>query len=200
MLTQIQTGASPGYDSLAAALRGGDASDAVDLLQSCHQRIRHFTALAARLCRPDAPPELVAQAARAVHRYYCQALPLHEADENDSVYPRLRALRGTRAAGALRPAPGAAPPPAELAEANQAMVDQHLEIDRLIAELLPLWLAIAERPEQAPASAALVERLQAAWDEHLTLEERVIFPAMRQCLHPEARAAIRREMALRRQR
>lgn len=183
MLTQIRTGEKPPYDSLAAALRGGDGSDAIDLLLSCHQRIRHFTALAARLSQTAAPLEQVADAARAVHHYYCQALPLHEADENESVYPRLRA----------------AAPPAELAEANQAMVDQHVTIDRLIEDLLPRWRAVAERPEEAPATATLVARLQAAWDEHLDLEERLVFPALRTWLDPEARAAIRREMAARRQ-
>src|SRR5512140_1897216 len=64
--------------------------DAVDMLLACHQRIRNFTGIALRLAEVEGAgaPE-IANAAEAVHRYYAIALPLHEADENESVYPRL---------------------------------------------------------------------------------------------------------------
>ena len=80
MLTRIET----------ARRAPTDSDDVASLLLGCHQRIRHFTTLALNLSRPDVPPAQVAAAAAAVYRYYSQALPLHEADENESVYPRLR--------------------------------------------------------------------------------------------------------------
>lgn len=182
MLTQIKAGAAAGSASLADALQAGDAGDAVDLLLGCHTRIRHFTAVAVKLSRPDAPRAEVAHAAQAVYRYYSVALPLHEADENQSVYPRLRA----------------ALPPGALAEANQAMVDQHKDIDAIIAALLPRWQELPTRPDLAPASGTDAERLQEAWRTHLELEEQVIFPALRAHLGEADRAAIRREMGERR--
>jgi iron-sulfur cluster repair protein YtfE (RIC family) len=189
MLTQIgpkPRAGAPGGASLAEALQAGDTSDAVDLLLGCHQRIRHFTAMALRLAAPDAPRDQIGAAAGAVYRYYSVALPLHEADENQSVYPRLRAALS--AAGATL-----------AAAANQAMVDQHVEIDKLIARLLPQWAELPAHPEKAPATAATAARLHAAWQEHLELEEQVVFPALRSFLTPQDRDAIRQEMSQRRQ-
>jgi len=193
MLTQIKAGPKAGgparpAESLAEALRAGDGGDAIDLLLGCHTRIRHFTAVAVRLSQAaaTAPPQEIASAARSVCRYYEVALPLHEADENESVYPRLR-----RAA-----------PAGELAEANQAMVDQHVTIDRIIARLVEHWRQIAGEPgraaERATASRADAEALQTAWDEHLALEERMIFPALRSHLTADDLAGIRAEMHERR--
>ncbi|MGH9479059.1 MAG: hemerythrin domain-containing protein [Terriglobales bacterium] len=184
MLTQITPGA--GAASLADALAAGDRSDALTLLLGCHQRIRHFTSVAVRLSAAEAPPAQLAAAATAVHRYYTVALPLHEADENESVYPRLRAA-------AL---------PQELAEANQAMVDQHAGINAMVAQLVPQWTAITagggEAPALARATAAATRQLQAEWAQHLELEESVIFPALRRHLSLAALAAIRQEMSARR--
>lgn len=184
MLTQIKPGA--GAASLADALAAGDRSDALTLLLGCHQRIRHFTAVAVRLAESEAPVAELAAAAAAVLRYYTVALPLHEADENDSVYPRLHA---------------AALPPS-IAAANRAMVDQHAAINALCAELMPQWTAIAAggagAAAAARASGAAARQLQAAWSEHLALEETVIFPALRHYLSLDALAAIRAEMSGRR--
>lgn len=180
MLTQIRP---PGDKaSLADELQRGSQEDAIALLLGCHQRIRHFTRVAVDLSRREAPPDQVQAAARGVHRYYTQALPLHEADENDSIHPRLRA----------------AAPPSELAAANQAMVDQHAGLDIRIAALIPQWEAVARDPLQAEKTGPEAAALLAAWNDHLALEERVIFPALRNWLSAEDLAAIREEMVERR--
>ena len=193
MLTQIKAKpAGPRAASLADALASGDTSDAVDLLLGCHQRIRHFTAMAVRLSRPNAPAEQIPAAAQAVYKYYSQALPLHEADENDSVYPRLRKTLAATSAEQWDPARHA------IADANQTMVDQHAAINIVVAELLPLWRALPDDPAAAPRTSEMAQRLETAWNGHLELEERLIFPALRELLDPESRTAIRQEMAARR--
>ena len=54
--------------------------DAVDLLIGCHQRIRHFTAVAVKLAHAQgATADEIRQAAAGVQRYYSVSLPLHEA-------------------------------------------------------------------------------------------------------------------------
>lgn len=161
--------------------------DAVDLLQDCHGRIRHFTAVAVRLCEAQAPnPAEVRDAAGAVHRYYAIALSLHEEDENLSTYPRLFA----------------AVPAGHLSRALDDMVAQHAEIDALVAELIPLWGGLVEQPERLEewktAMEPRVRRLQQLWLVHLALEEETIFPAMRQFLGAEPLAAILDEMKRRR--
>jgi hemerythrin-like domain-containing protein len=165
-----------------------DEEDAITLLLGCHDRIRHFTEVADRLnLNQQSPAKDRQEAASAVLRYYQIALPLHEADENESVYPRLRE----------------ALPPGELATANQAMIDQHAEIDAIIAQLLPMWRAIAHDPAlQEDLSAELgqrVQRLKQLWTSHLGLEEEVVIPAMRRFLSQQDLGAIQAEMRARRQ-
>ena len=87
------------------------SEDAVDLLIGCHQRIRHFTGVAIKLAHAQgAEPEEVVQAAAGAHRYYTISLPLHEADEEETLRPRLDALNDeklrSRLAGDDRPASG----------------------------------------------------------------------------------------------
>ncbi len=165
-----------------------EAEDAISLLLGCHDRIRHFTEVGARLAQsPQAPASDRIEAARAVLRYYTIALPLHEADENESVYPRLkRAL-----------------PPGELAHANQEMVDQHAGIDATIAELVPMWQQIEREPEsQNELGEPLrlrTEHLRSLWNAHLALEEEQVIPAMRKYLATEELSKIAQEMRDRRQ-
>jgi hemerythrin-like domain-containing protein len=170
------------------AQRSEQQEDAISLLLRCHDRIRHFTDLAERLgLHPERPARDRQGAAHAVLRYYEVALPLHEADENDSIYPRLsRAL-----------------PVGHLAEANRSMVQQHAVIDVLIAGLIPMWRLIAENPEEqqrlSPELPRRVQQLRELWSTHLRLEEEEIIPAMRRFLSQQELQAIEAEMRARRQ-
>ncbi len=165
-----------------------EIEDAISLLLGCHGRIRHFTAVALRLAEQRrAPASDRSQAARAVLRYYTMALPLHEADENESVYPRLkRALL-----------------PGELANANEQMIEQHKNIDATVAELIPMWQEVEHDPEAQDASGDRLrdctEHLSALWSAHLKLEEEQVIPALRQHLTAEDLRAIQQEMRDRRQ-
>lgn len=110
MLTELKVGTDSGERI---------QEDAVTLLLACHDRIRHFTDIAERLAQnPGSPARDRQDAAGAVLRYYQVALPLHEADENESIYPRLHEKL----------------PPGYLAAANESMVQQHNAIDALVAE------------------------------------------------------------------
>ncbi len=165
-----------------------ETEDAISLLLGCHDRIRHFTEVGARLAQsPQAPASDRIEAARAVLRYYTVALPLHEADENESVYPRLkRAL-----------------PPGELAHANQQMLEQHAGINASVAELVPMWQQIERDPqsqnELGERLRLRTEHLRALWNVHLTLEEEQVIPAMRKYLAAADMSAIAQEMRDRRQ-
>ena len=160
--------------------------DALDLLLGCHQRIRHFTATAKNLAHAQGGPhDEIRMAAAGVHRYYSVSLPLHEADEEDSVRPRLDALDDERVHHALA-----------------AMHDQHQGIDELIERLLPLLQMVERNPaalEQAGGEMCAITRaLEEIFAAHLQLEEKVIFPAIRERLPGEDRATILAEMQSRR--
>lgn len=162
--------------------------DAVDMLLACHDRIRNFTGIAVRLADAEgAGADAISNAAEAVHRYYSLALPLHEADENESVYPRLaRRLTDAKERASL-----------------QSMVDQHGPIDAVVARLLPVWTDIKDHPERLAAHGAAMragaQQLQDLWTEHLALEEKIVFPLIRDRLTPEDLRDIHLEMKQRRQ-
>jgi hemerythrin-like domain-containing protein len=176
MLTSISPRMSP----------GSKEEPTVDLLMGCHEQIRHFTAMSARLATAvDQPSHEIAQAAEALIRHFTISLPLHEADENESLHPRLR-----RAA------------PAAMAAASEEMVRQHVSIDAVVAELLPLWTLVQRDPHKlrdvASQMADKSRQLQELWDTHLSLEEQTVFPAMQEFLSTQELEAIRDEMQSRR--
>lgn len=176
MLTNIR-----GPEQMAAR-----TEDAASMLLGCHQRIRHFTEVALRLAEKSAVPlDERATAAQSVLRYYTEALPLHEADENDSLHPRLRRVL----------------PAGVLAEANETMVRQHTEIDALVANLIPEWREVATNPsEQHSTLLPRTQRLQDLWTSHLQLEEDQVIPAMQQFLPVADLRSMEAEMRARRQR
>ncbi len=147
--------------------RGSDG-DLVDLLLECHGRIRSFSVMArAAAERTDLPAGERADACARVERYFTEALPLHVADEEDSVLPRLRGLDG------------------EVDRALQAMHDQHAEHEAALRALLAAAAVVRSRPDDPgprTALAAAAAAIERAFAEHLRLEEEIIFPAMRRLL------------------
>jgi iron-sulfur cluster repair protein YtfE (RIC family) len=167
---------------------GETTEDAVSMLLGCHERIRHFAGMSIRLASVQGlPGPEIASIAEKLHRYFTVALPLHEADENDSLHPRLRA----------------AAPEGELAgPAVDAMVEQHRSIDEIVERLVPLFKLLTNNPDihgkLVPELQQLSSALQQMFDSHLQLEEETIFPAMRKYLTDAQLFAIREEMQERR--
>ena len=162
------------------------SENAVDLLVACHQRIRHFTSGLRNLSHAEgATLEEISSAASAAHRYFSIALPLHEADEEETVRPRLAEI--------AKP---------ELASALAAMAHQHQAVDDVIERLLPILVLLSKNPAKLPETHGELCGLTSALDEifrgHLALEEEIIFPALRTGLPPGALAEVLREMQHRR--
>lgn len=149
----------------------------VGALAACHERIRRFAAMAVAVAtRPEAPASERAEAAAGVVRYFTIALPLHAADEDDSVGPRVRGVDVVLT---------------ELAR-------EHHAHDALIAPVVAACREIVAAPTTArPDFAAAAAALAAAMDAHLAREEAEVFPAVA-ALSPAAQAEIRAEMLARR--
>ena len=161
--------------------------DALDLLLSCHERIRHFAATASRLAHAQgASHDEIRMTAAGLYRYFSVSLPLHEADEEHTLLPCLHALGDERVHHALL-----------------AMHDQHQAIDELLERLLPLVLLAERNPaslDQAGGEMCSITKvLEEVFRAHLQLEEEVIFPVIRTQLPDETRAAMLAEMQQRRQ-
>ena len=168
--------------------QSGESQDVTELLLGCHQKIRHFSQVSVRLAHAHGTSQAeVQRAADGLLRYFTVALPLHEADENLSIHPRIRKV---------------APPPELAGPAADAMVDQHLAIDELVERLIPLWTMVRSAPDKLPELSGemcgLAKRLQELFDAHLKLEEETIFPALQKYLPQSELDAIVQEMQARR--
>ena len=156
----------------------------VDLLAECHGRIRRFVALAADAARrTDAPEAQVRAACADVTRYFTEALPLHVADEEESLLPRLR---------------GRAP---EVDQALARMAEQHAAHGPALARFLGAVADVARDPADAAARerlAPLAGALADSFEAHLSLEETTIFPAIDAHLTAAERAEIVAELRQRR--
>lgn len=155
------------------------------LLSECHLRIRRFLALATRLTASDAHALDVREAAGQVRRYFAEAFPLHLADEDELLVPR---LRGREEA---------------LDRAIERMHRDHEHHEAHVTHLVELCGALEHGADAVPALvqdlAATTQHLTAVLEAHLVLEEREIFPAIRQ-LSDDERAQIRAAMRARRER
>ncbi len=164
--------------------RASDPHDLVDLLSECHRRIRSFIALARQAgWRQDASADQIAQACVDVERYFTQALPLHVADEEESIEPRLRGLSPT------------------VDEALDVTARQHRQHEPGLTALLRATKLFRSCPHDAAVRAELAviaQALEEQFDEHLGIEERVIFPAIRELLSQKAQTSIVAELRRRR--
>ncbi len=143
-----------------------ETQEPLDLLVACHAKLRHFSALALALAtRKDLEPEQIVDASHRLLRYFKVALPLHEADEEESLAPALLAVAT----------------PAELATIEQ-MCDQHELLHDVLDELFPFWEQLEREPKSIEGSdtAPQARRLATVLDVHLELEESTIFPISKQ--------------------
>jgi iron-sulfur cluster repair protein YtfE (RIC family) len=160
--------------------------DVVDSLLACHQRIRRFLTVAARVGAGGDPAAQVPQVIEAcvqIARYFREAMPLHVADEEDSIRPRL--------AGRAR----------EIDRALSDMHEQHSAHEAALVELTSAADSVAADPEDAAARArmaAAADALDAMLAPHLDLEEAVILPAIRRLLSARELADIALEIRARR--
>ena len=164
------------------------SATALEMLLGCHARTRHFIQLSQTLVHAEsAPYQEIAQASASVLRHFGTALPLHEADENESLFPRLRAAQPT--GGLVR-------------EAAETMVEQHKAIQELVTELLPLCASLGRQPGRLPFLSQrlghVTQALNQIFAAHLCLEETVVFPAITEWLSPAHIKQMSREMHERR--
>ena len=156
----------------------------VDLLLECHERIRHFTREAIELATAVTPSlHETAESAGRIRRYFVEAFPLHVADEDELIAPR---LAGTNA---------------ELDRALAGISADHTSHQKDVARLIAICTELEANPSRlARRSMDLGDtgrRLWASFEPHLAIEERSIFPAIH-LLQEDERESIRREMRERR--
>ncbi len=170
MTLDLLGGPAPGFD------------DPLGVLQACHRRIERQLSTLARLLRhlPEHHVDADARAAaRAILRYFDTAAVNHHADEEKSLFPRLRAASS------------------EVAQHLILLEQEHRALARRWGKMRPRLAAIAAGYGAHLAPAA-VHALCAAYAAHIAREDGEVFPAAARLLDAPTLAAIGREMAARR--
>jgi iron-sulfur cluster repair protein YtfE (RIC family) len=154
---------------------------AAGLILDCHARVRTFSELAVKLATEAASDVELMEAAARVLRYFTQALPLHVADEEQSLAPRLRRFSP------------------ETIDALTTMEREHREHERLLAALIESWHRLQSDPGPCAVTADDARRLRQEMERHLSAEERLVVPALAQ-LPPDEQRGFIEELRQRRRR
>lgn len=168
-----------------------DFTEPIALMMDCHRRIEHFLEVLTRVFNRYSRGELDAQGREALTTaldYFASAAPRHTADEEQSLFPRMRAC----ADPAIREA---------MAQMDQLEADHrdaeaaHIRLDTIGRRWLDVGrLTVAERDELE----ALLTAMTATYARHIRIEDQSVFVLARGALDAQALTAVGREMKQRR--
>ena len=166
-------------------------TDPLGLLSDCHRRVEMFLGVlkaAAGLNGCHLSEDERRSLDNALH-YFREAAPKHTADEEESLFPRMRQAGSAEAETALAEL--------ERLEADHRWADPlHARVDALGQK----WLTAGKlAATDATAFNEAVSQLAAMYARHIDVEEKVVFPAASRCLPKDEQRRIGLEMTARRQ-
>jgi hemerythrin-like domain-containing protein len=163
----------------------------IELLKDCHRRIEHFLEVLRNVVELFGEAELSEEGRRALEAsldYFAHAAPRHTADEEESLFPRMRRSHDAETCAVM----------AELdrLEADHRRADErHAQVDQLGRK----WLAAGSLDEHDRATMrALLDDLVALYDAHIRLEEQRVFEVASRALDQDDLSAVGVEMRRRR--
>ena len=166
-----------------------DFTNPLGMLSDCHRRIERFLAALAFVAEQSASTGLgegQSKTLDAALRYFRVSAPKHTLDEEESLFPRLRASAGAREAAALLDSLHA---DHETAEAR------HREVETLAGRLLTEGRLPEEESRRL---VAVLNDLRAVYRKHIRAEDEELFPLAGRVLSGSELGAVGREMAGRR--
>ncbi len=168
-----------------------DFSSPIELLSDCHRRIERFLRVLVEVAEQGKGTVMTVEQGRALQNaldYFQHSGPRHTADEEESLFPRLRRTNQPEIQTAL----------AEM-QKLEADHEQAAEWHDLVEQLGRKWLS---EGVLAPADTARLERalahLTELYGRHIALEDNHLFPVAAAALGDTEKADIGREMARRR--
>lgn len=161
------------------------------LLSDCHRRIERFLLALVAIARSRRGTSLTRQERDVLEgalRYFSTAAPRHSADEEESLFPRLRASPDPHARAALETM--------QHLQADHRFAEQHHETLDLLGRR---WLAQgALSPGDAASLLDHLSALETLYRAHIKVEDEELFPAAGRILTAAELEAVGREMAARR--
>lgn len=173
------------------AKRESDFTDPIGMLSDCHRRIERFLQVLIAVTAETKGAPLTGEQRTAFEtglRYFREAAPKHTADEEESLFPRLRQIGDNQVQAAL----------ARIDSLEQDHVRaemRHQEVDQLGRS----WLTNGRlSADEASRLAAVLAGLAELYRNHIGIEDHEVFPFAGRLLSEADRAALGREMASRR--
>ena len=175
----VQIGAKPdsGFD------------DPIGMLTDCHRRIENFLRFVCVVAERSSGKALSQEESAAVQaslHYFRSGGQRHTADEEESLFPRLRASIGTVDLANV----------AELEEDHNKASALHDEVDTLCTRWIEQSALNKEDQERLASATSQLKQLYA---EHIRIEESVVFPLAALVLDRESVEAIGKEFRARRE-
>jgi hemerythrin-like domain-containing protein len=175
----VQIGAKPdsGFD------------DPIGMLADCHRRIEHFLQILCLVADRAAGRAMTHDETAAVQaslQYFRVGGQRHNADEEESLFPRLRQSCGSEDSRDI----------AGLENDHQSASILHSAVEKLYES----WIksgSLSEHDQQQLSSTT--RQLQELYQQHIQLEEQVVFPRAAKILDAESIAAIGQEFRARRE-
>lgn len=155
------------------------------VLSDCHRRVEKFLAILEAIAATDPTRELDpgerASLCLALD-YFRDSAPKHTADEEESLFPRLRVAGGGSALERLE-------------RDHREAAPRHQEVERIGR----VWLESSAIPASKRTQfAAAVRSLSELYRQHIAVEEDEVFPLAQRVLTPSEQLEVGREMAARR--
>ena len=172
------------------AKRESDFTDPIGMLGDCHRRIERFLQILVSVARQKGGllDEEQKTALAASLRYFREAAPKHTADEEESLFPRLRQTGDAEALKLLGRIES-------LEQDHGSALKAHDEVDHLGQ----LWLSQGTlSPDEASRLLVVLDELEALYKRHIQIEDAEVFPAAAKILSAEDRRSVGKEMAGRR--
>jgi hemerythrin-like domain-containing protein len=174
----VQIGAKPdsGFD------------DPIGMLKDCHRRIEHFLDILCMVAERALARSLTGEersAIQAALQYFRVGGERHTADEEESLFPRLRGESGGGRLEAID----------RLQCDHQLAADLHESVDWLYTAWISKGILGADEQERLLSQTRRLKRL---YEEHIQVEEKIVFPQAAQLLDAQAIAAIGKEFRDRR--
>lgn len=170
--------------------KASSLSDPTGLLSDCHRRIEMFlnTLRAAADFGGRQLGEDERRSLDAALRYFREAAPKHNADEEESLFPRLRSVNAAEVEMVLADV-------SRLEQEHHWAAPLHAEVDRLGQQ----WLLDGELSDgQAQLFHSAIAKLDSMYRTHIEYEDQVLFPLASRVLSTSQRAEMAQEMAKRR--
>jgi hemerythrin-like domain-containing protein len=168
-----------------------DFSNPLGMLSDCHRRIERFLKVLVVLTSQAQGAELNEEQCHALEtalHYFRVAAPMHTLDEEDSLFPLMRAKPSPQQHEAIRQL--------------RALEADHESAEAILQEVAASgwrWLKEGTLPAEAVRRLSLIlHNLQVIYATHIHQEDNEVFPLAARLLEPSEIQGLAREMAIRR--